>query len=297
MFLSVLLGLLTASSPAFAQPLMPSAGGPEAKALAPDKVIQNVGVDQKLGDTVPADLTFRDETGKTVRLGDYYGKRPLVLSLVYYECPGLCTMTLNGVASSLKPLTFTPGKEFDVLTISFNPNDKPELAAAKKKTYVKEYLSGPIKHDPAAAEAGWHFLTGDQPSIDALTKAVGFRYSYDEKSKQYAHASAIMILTPQGKVSRYFYGLEYSSRDIRFGLIEAAEEKIGTISDAVVLFCYQYNPASAKYSLAILRVLRVAAVLTVVGIGSLVFFLARRDRRNHGVPPGSLPGVGATGTG
>jgi protein SCO1 len=285
----VTLGFAPAGS---AQPMMPSAAGPEAKALAPDTVIKNVGVDQNLGASVPADLTFTDESGKAVRLGDFYGKRPLVLSLVYYECPGLCTMTLNGVARSLKPLTFTPGKEFDVLTISFNPNDKPQLAAAKKKTYLKEYLSGPIKHDAADAEAGWHFLTGDQANIDALTKAVGFRYSYDEKSRQYAHASAIMVLTPQGKISRYFYGLEYSSRDIRLGLIEAADERIGTVSDAVVLFCYQYNPASGKYSLAILRVLRVAAVLTVVGIGSLVFFMVRRERHPP-VAAGTRPGAGS----
>lgn len=265
---------------ATAQPMMPAGGPAGPKPLAPDKVIQNVGVDQKLDAQVSPDLTFKDETGKTVRLGDYYGKRPLLLALVYYECPGLCTMTLNGIAKSLKPLTVTPGKDFDVLTISFDPRETPELAAKKKTTYVQEYVkSSMVKHDAADAEAGWHFLTGDDANIKPLCQTVGFRYRFDEKSKQFAHASVIMVLTPQGKVSRYFYGLEYSSRDIQLGLVEAAENRIGTLTDAVTLLCYQYDPASGKYSLAILKLLRFAAVLTVLSIGGMVFFLVRHDKR------------------
>jgi protein SCO1/2 len=267
---------------ATAQPMMPAGGDTVGapKALAPDAVVKNVGVDQNLDAVVSPDLTFTDESGKTVRLGDYMGKRPLILSLVYYECPGLCTMTLNGVARSLRPLDFSPGKEFDVLTVSFNPNDTPQLAAAKKRNYVNEYLApgAAVSHARADAEAGWHFLTGDKANIDKLCQTVGFRYTYDEKSKQYAHASCIMVLTPQGHVSRYFYGLEYSTKDIKLGLMEAAAERIGTISDAIVLFCYQYDPAAAKYSLAILKVVRVAGVLTVATIASLVFFLVRRER-------------------
>ncbi len=265
---------------AAAQPMMP-AGGPDGpKPLAPDAVLKSVGIDQNLDAQISPDLTFKDESGKVVRLGDYFGKKPLVLSLVYYECPGLCTMTLNGIARSLKPLTFDAGKEYDVLTVSFDPRETPELAAAKKAAYVKEYLAGDIvKHDAASVQAGWHFLTGDEANIKELCKTVGFRYRYDEKSKQFAHGSAIMVLTPQGKVSRYFYGLEYSSKDIRLGLIEASDNKIGTMTDAVVLLCYMYDPASGKYSLAILTAMRIGAVLTVLSIGSFVGLMLLRERR------------------
>jgi protein SCO1/2 len=275
--------MLSGGGPAAAQPMMPAGGDTVGapKAMAPDAVVKNVGVDQKLDAVVSPDLTFTDETGKTVRLGDYMGKRPLLLSLVYYECPGLCTMTLNGVARSLRPLSFTPGKEFDVLTVSFNANDTPKLAAAKKANYLNEYLAAGsgVTHSREDAQAGWHFLTGDQANIDKLCQAVGFRYTYDEKSKQFAHASCIMILTPQGHVSRYFYGLEYSTKDIQFGLMEAAAERIGSMADAIILFCYHYDPSAAKYSLAILKVVKVAGILTVASIASLVFFLSRRDRR------------------
>jgi protein SCO1/2 len=261
------------TAPAIAQPMMPSAGPGAPKPLAPDKVLQTVGVDQNLDAQVSPDLKFRDENGKTVYLRDFFGKKPLLLSLVYYECPGLCTMTLNGIATSLKPLTFTPGKEFDILTISFDPREKPELATAKKNRYLKEYGR------PNAAP-GWHFLTGDEADIKELCKTVGFRYQYDEATKQYAHAAAIMVLTPQGRISRYFYGLEYSSKDIRLGLVEASEERIGTISDAVTLLCYKYDPASGKYSLAILKVMRLGAVLTILSLGTFMFVMFRRDRRN-----------------
>jgi protein SCO1/2 len=279
----LLAGCALLTGRADAQPMMPAGGGAPGRGtgIAPDVAVKNVGVDQKLDAVVSPDLTFTDESGKSVRLGDYMGKRPLILSLVYYECPGLCTMTLNGIARSLRPLSFTPGKEFDVLTISFNPEDTPKLAAAKKANYLDEYLApgSAVTHNREDAQAGWHFLTGDKANVEKLCETVGFRYTYDEKSKQYAHASVIMVLTPQGHVSRYFYGLEYSTKDIRLGLIEAAAERIGTVSDAVVLLCYQYDPAAGKYSLAILKVLRIGAVLTVVSIASLVFFLARRERR------------------
>jgi protein SCO1 len=267
--------------PVIAQPMMPAGGPAGPRPLTPNKVLDTVGVDQLLDAQVPGDLTFKDETGKTVRLQDYYGKRPILISLVYYECPGLCTMTLNGVARSLRMLAFTPSKEFEVLTISFDPRETPELAARKKKTYLKEYLQpGLVNHNAADAEGGWHFLTSDEANIAALTKAVGFRYAYDEKTKQYAHASAIMLLTPQGKVSRYFYGLEYSTKDIRLGIIEAAENRIGTLSDAIQLMCYAYDPSSAKYSLAILKVMRIGAVLTVLSLGTFMFVMFRRERRN-----------------
>lgn len=273
--------LLCTVNAALAQPMMPSGGPGGPKSLAPDKVIQTVGVDQKLDAQISPDLTFKNEKGETVRLGDYFGKRPIVLSLVYYKCPGLCTMTLNGVSTSLRPLTFTPGKEYDVLTVSFDPRDTAALAAEKKERYVKDFLRPGItaKHDPASVEAGWHFLTGDEANIAELCKTVGFRYSFDARTQQYAHASAIMVLTPSGKVSRYFYGLEYSTKDIRLGVIEAADEKIGTVTDSVSLFCYAYDPASGKYSLAVTRVLKVAALLTMLSLGSFVGLMLYRERR------------------
>jgi protein SCO1/2 len=258
---------------ASAQPMMPAGGGAHdtLKGLGPDKVLSTVGVDQKLDTQLPPGLTFKDETGKSVQLSDYLGKRPLLLSLVYYECPGLCTQTLNGIARSLKPLKFTPGKEFDILTVSYDPREGPELAAAKKERYVKMYGK------PEAA-GGWHFLTGDDANTKAICEAVGFRYAYDEMTKQYAHAAAIMVVTPQGKISRYFYGLEYSTRDLEFGLMEASNERIGSLADGAVLYCYTYNPASGKYSLSIMRVLRVAAVLTLVLLGGSILLMLRRDK-------------------
>jgi protein SCO1/2 len=260
--------------PASAQPMMPSGGHDGLKGVGPNEVLEKVGVDQKLDAQLSPDLTFRDETGKTVRLKDYLGSRPLLLSLVYYECPGLCTMTLNGVARSLKPLKFTPGKEFDVLTVSFDPREGPELAAAKKDRYIQMYGK------PEAA-SGWHFLTGDEANTKALCEAVGFRYTYDESTKEFAHAAAIMVITPQGKVSRYFYGLEYSTRDLEFGLMEASSERIGSLADGAVLYCYTYNPASGKYSLSILRVMRVGAVLTLVALGGFIALALRREFRGR----------------
>jgi protein SCO1/2 len=213
---------------AIAQPMMP-AGGPGGgpQSITPDKVVQNVSVDQKLDNLVSPDITFKDETGKTVRLGDYYGKKPILITPVYYECPGLCTMTLNGVSRALNALKFTPGKDFEVLTFSFDPHETPELAAAKKTRYLAEYRK-------ADAKNSWHFLTGDQANIDALCNAIGFKYAYDDRTKQFAHASVIMLITPQGHVSRYFYGLDYSTRDIEMGLVEASQGKIGTATDAAI---------------------------------------------------------------
>ena len=282
--LALLCALALSTAPAIAQPMMPSGGPAGPKPLAPDDLIKTVGVDQNLDAQISPDLKFVDETGKTVRLGDYFGKKkPLLLSLVYYQCPGLCTMTLNGIATSLKPLKLTPGKEFDILTVSFDPREKPELAAAKKKRYLKEY-------GRAEAAPGWHFLTGEEADIQALCKTVGFRFKYDEATKQYAHAAAIMVVTPQGKVSRYFYGLEYSSRDIQLGLIEASEERIGSISDAVTLFCYAYDPASGKYSLLITRILKVFAALTIVSMGGLIGLMLYRERRSKKVDTGKFGG-------
>ncbi|HLA78451.1 MAG TPA: SCO family protein [Vicinamibacteria bacterium] len=234
-------------------------------------ILREIGWDQRLGETVPGDIALRDEAGREVRLSDFLGKRPVVLSLVYYECPMLCTLTLNGLASALGVLSYDAGREFEIVTVSFEPKETAELAAAKKKGYVARYKR-------PTAEQGWHFLTGDAGELTRLTKAVGFRYAWDEPSKQYAHPAGIVVLTPQGKIARYLYGVEYAPKDLRFALIEASEGKIGTPVDSAVLFCYQYDPTTGKYTAAAMRLMRVAAVLTVLGLGGFLITMLRRER-------------------
>ena len=237
--------------------------------------LRDVGIDQKLDGQVPPDLVFRDETGRTVKLGDYFGTKPVVLSLVYYDCPMLCTQVLNGLAGSLKALTFNAGEQFLVLTVSFDPRETPELAAGKKKAYLEHYSR------PGAAE-GWRFLTGSESSIEALTRAVGFRYRYDAEKAQFAHASGIMILTPQGRLSRYFYGIEYAPRDLRLGLVEASNGRIGSPVDQLLLFCYHYDPATGKYGAVVMNFVRLGGAATVLTLGTMVALFLRRDaRRSH----------------
>jgi protein SCO1/2 len=233
--------------------------------------LQNVGIDQHLDAQVPPDLTFRDDTGKTVKLGDYFGRRPLILNLVYYNCTMLCGEALAGLASAMRLVKFDVGNEFDVVTVSFDPRETPEMAAAKKIDYVKRY-------GRANAAAGWHFLTGQPDSINALTKAVGFQYQYDSKTNQYAHATAIMVLTPQGRISRYFYGVDFPPKDLRMGLVEASQGKIGNAVDAVLLYCYHYDPETGKYGAMVGNILRVAGAATILLLGSLIFILWRLDR-------------------
>jgi protein SCO1/2 len=232
--------------------------------------LENVGIEQHLDAQVPADLAFRDDTGKTVKLGDYFGHKPLILNLVYYNCTMLCGEALAGLSSAMRLVKFDVGNEFDVVTISFDPRETPEMAAAKKKDYVARY-------GRANAAAGWHFLTGQPESINALTKAVGFQYQYDEKTNQYAHATAIMVLTPQGRISRYFYGVDFPPKDLRMGLVEASQGKIGNAVDAVLLYCYHYNPESGKYGAMVGNILRLAAAATILLLGSLLFILWRLD--------------------
>ncbi len=239
-----------------------------AAATQRPKILRDVGIDQNLNQQVPLDLTFRDETGKAVQLGQYFGKKPVVLSLVYFGCPMLCTMVEDGLLQSLKRISFDVGDQYNVLTVSFDPKDTAEIAAAKKALYVGLYGR------PGAAE-GWHFLTGDPASIQKLTKAVGFHYAYDPVSGQFAHATAIMVLTPQGKIARYFYGIQYPPGGIRLALVEAAQERIGSPVDAVLLFCCAYNPATGKYGLVISRLLEIAGALTVLTIAALIFMLSR----------------------
>ncbi len=234
--------------------------------------LRSVGIDQRLNEPIPFDLEFRNEDGKLVGLGDYFGKRPVILALVYHECPMLCNELLNGLVSCLRTLSFTVGKEFDIITVSFNPREDATLAKSVKQGYLKRYSR-------AEAAAGWHFLTGDQTSIERLTRAVGFRYTYDSQRNQYAHASAIMVVTPQGRLSRYFYGVEFAPRDLRLGLVEASQNKIGSLTDQVLLFCFHYDPAQGKYGLIIMNLIRLIGGLFAAGLGAFIVVMLRRDRR------------------
>jgi protein SCO1/2 len=232
--------------------------------------LENVGIEQRLDAQVPPDLIFRDDAGKTVKLGDYFGHKPLILNLVYYNCTMLCGEALAGLASAMRLVKFDVGNEFDVVTVSFDPRETPEMAAAKKVDYVKRY-------GRANAAAGWHFLTGQPDSINALTKVVGFQYQYDPKSNQYAHATAIMVLTPQGRISRYFYGVDFPPKDLRMGLVEASQGKIGNAVDAVLLYCYHYDPETGKYGAMVANILRLAAAATILIMGGFLFILWRLD--------------------
>jgi protein SCO1/2 len=245
------------------------------------EAVRNVGIDQRLNEQLPLDIEFRNEDGRLVTLGQFFHDKPVVLSLVYHECPMLCNEVLEGMLRAFRVLRFDVGKEFDVLTVSFNPREDAPLAKSAKESYVRRY-----KREGAAE--GWHFLTGDQTSIDRLTKAVGFRYRYDAQKNQYAHAGGIMVLTPQGRLSRYFYGIEFAPKDLRLGLIEASQNKIGSIVDQVLLFCYHYDPVTGKYGLVILRTMRIVGVLFVLGLGMYVILMLRRER----VVPGGVMGAG-----
>jgi protein SCO1 len=233
--------------------------------------LQNVGIEQHLDAQVPGGLAFVDESGKAVKLGDYYGRKPLILNLVYFNCTMLCGEELAGLASAMRLIKFDVGNQFDVVTVSFDPRETPAMAAAKKKDFVERY-------GRANAASGWHFLTGQADSINALTKAVGFQYQYDPKTNQYAHATAIMVLTPQGHISRYFYGVDFPPKDLRMGLVEASQQKIGNPVDAVLLYCYHYDPETGKYGAAIGNILRLGAAMTILLIGGLILVLWRLDR-------------------
>lgn len=237
--------------------------------------LKEVGIEQKLGEQVPLDAEFKNEDGQTVKLGEYFGKgRPVILALVYYECPMLCNEVLNGLTGSLKGISFDAGQEFDVVAISFDTreNDKPGLAKNKKESYLKRYGRENTAN-------GFHFLTGTQDQIDKITNAVGFKYHWDEKSEQFAHAGGIMLATPDGKLARYFYGIDYSPKDLKFGIMEAGEGKIGNPAEQLFLYCYHYDPATGSYGLAILKVMRIAAVFTILAIGGMLFVFWRYKKK------------------
>jgi protein SCO1/2 len=240
------------------------------------ELLKEVGVDQKLNDQVPLNLAFRDEHGKPVELAQFFGSKPVILTLVYYNCPMLCTQVLNGLDRSLQALPMEIGKDFNVVTVSIDPTDRPVIAEAKQAMYAGMYRR-------PGAQYGWHFLTGDEPQIKQLADSVGFRYAYDSDSKQYAHASAIMLLTADGKISRYFYGVSYPERDLRLGLVEASQGKIGSPVDQVLLFCYHYDPHTGKYGLLISRMIQLGGLATVL-IGGI--FLIMLFRGEHYALPG-----------
>ena len=273
--------LLLMGGPAYAQ----NPGGlvePGDPTSARPGILGKIAIDQRIGHQVPSDIPFVDENGRQVALGDYFGKRPVVLALVYYECPMLCTQVLNGLVSALGVLNFEAGREFDVVAVSFNPKEGPGLASQKKAAYVDRYGR------PQAA-GGWHFLTGSQASIARLTDAVGFRYEYDEKIGQFAHGAAIEVLTPKGTIAKYYYGIEYSPRDLRLGLIEASDERIGTVVDDVLLFCYHYDPSTGTYGATVLGIVRAGAIATVL---AFAVFLTVSLRREHALGLPVAPGPG-----
>ena len=249
-------------------------------------LLSKIAIDQRIGSQLPLDVPFVDDHGRAVRLGDYFGKRPVVLALVYYECPMLCTQVLNGLVSALTTINFDAGKEFDVVAVSFNPKEGPGLASQKKANYVQRYGR------PQTAD-GWHFLTGTPDSIARLTEAVGFRYAFDKEIGQFAHGAAIELITPTGTIAKYFYGIEYSPRDLRLALVQASDERIGTVIDDVLLFCYHYDPETGKYGATVLGMVRVAGVATIAAFALFLTVSLRRERTKapteaHG--PGPVPG-------
>jgi protein SCO1/2 len=263
-------GILLLATAAFGQ------SGPETAQLKLDNVqpapVKQVRFDQNLNAQIPLDLPFHDETGRAVTLRDYFKTKPVMLALVYYECPMLCTVVLNGITRSLKMVPFTPGRDFEIVLVSINPRETPELARTKKATYISEY-------GRSGAESGWHFLTGEETSIKPLADAVGFHYAWDEELQQYAHAAGMMVATPEGRLARYYYGVEFIPQDVKFGLMEASQNRIGSPVDKVLLYCYHYDAATGKYTPWVMTSVRTAGAATVFGIGALIgLLLLRRER-------------------
>ncbi|HEY7412517.1 MAG TPA: SCO family protein [Vicinamibacteria bacterium] len=248
-------------------------GAARPLAAQPDRpaALRDVAFDQRLGETLPLDAAFRDEQGLSVPLRALFRGRPVVLSLVYYECPMLCTLTLNGLVSALGTLSLDAGRDFDVITVSFDSRETPALAAAKKAAYLKRY-------GRAGAADGWRFLTGDEAAVKALTAAVGFRYAWDDRTRQFAHPAGVVVATPEGRIARYLFGVEYAPKDLRLALVESGQGRIGTVLDQVVLYCYQYDPTTGRYGAAVMRIVRGAGVLTLVALGGFITVMWRRER-------------------
>jgi len=266
--LTVLLGLALAGRLALAQAAPKGELGQPSN--QPSSILDQVGLDQHLNERIPLEASFVDESGQVVQLGRYFGQKPVIITMVYYQCPMLCSQVLNGLTSSLNVLRFNVGRDFNIVTVSFDPRDTPSAAAASKKTFLQRYRR-------AGSEEGWHFLTGNKDQIDALAHALGFRYAWDPEIQQYAHASGIMLLTPDGRIAQYYYGIEYAPRDLKFGLIEASQGKIGSLVEQVLLYCYHYDPSRGRYGAVIFNVLRVVALLTTLILGGFMAVMFRRD--------------------
>jgi protein SCO1/2 len=263
---------LLAASPAAAQQRGPQQVDVGSQAAGLPSDLSDVGFDQKLGDHVPLDLTFRDSKGRQVRLGDYFDGRPVILAPVYYECPMLCDLTLSGLAQSLKPVDFQMGEDYEVVSVSFDPGEGPAVAAAAKHRYLPRYGRD-------GGEEGWHFLTGDEDQIRALTDAIGFRYTYDPETDEYAHAAGIVMVTADGEISRYFFGTDHPAKDLRLGLVETGDGAIGSPVDQVLLYCYHYDPALGRYSAATMNLVRAGGVATVLALAVFIVVMLRRERR------------------
>jgi protein SCO1/2 len=227
---------------------------------------------QRLNQQMPLDTQLKDEAGRTVTLGDYFGQKPVVLAFVYYQCPMLCPMTLNGISSVLKALPFTPGKEFEIVIISFDPRDTPATANAKKQAHLAHWKA-------ANTAAGWHFLTADEPALQRVTAAAGFTYQWDETTGQFAHVSGLLTLTPDGRLARYFYGVEYSPKELRLALVESGQGRIGSKVDELLLYCFNYDPTTGRYGWAVINLIRFGGLLTVAAVIGFIVTMRRRERR------------------
>jgi protein SCO1/2 len=264
-----LVALLGAAGVARAQ------GGPAGMpSSSQPQILREVGYDQRLGEAVPLDIVLRDETGAALRLGDALAGKPAVLSLVYYECPMLCTLSLNGLVGALKALPFEPGRDFSLVTVSFDDREQPEQARRRKKAYVDRY-------EREGAAENWRFLTGDTAELRRLTTAVGFRFAWDERTQQFAHPAGVVVLTPDGRIARYLYGVEYAPKDLRLGLVEAGEGRIGSPVDQLLLYCYQYDPAQGRYGMVVMRMVRLGGLATLLAVGGFVAVALRRERRGR----------------
>ena len=256
----------------------PAQSGFKREAGAPSssvpRALREIGFDQRIGESIPLDLVFRDERGASVRLADYFGRRPVVLVFAYYSCPMLCTLVVSGLTSALAVLSLQPGSDFEIVTVSFNPADTPASAAEKKASYLERYKK-------TGAAGAWHFLTGDPPSIERLTKAAGFRYAWDAETKQFAHPSGVIVLTPDGRLARYLFGIEYGPRDLRYAIVEASEGRVGNAADALLLYCYHYDPMTGRYGFVVMRALRLAGGATVLALCAFIVVMVRRERTNR----------------
>ncbi len=252
----------------------PTAGyrsAPGVPSMTMPTALREIGFDQNIDQKLPLDATFRDETGKTVTLGSFYGQRPVLLAFIYYECPMLCTQVLNAMTATISMMSLDAGKDFELVLVGIDPRETPAQAAAKKTEYLHRYKR-------PGAEAGWHFLTGDDPEIKRVAKAAGFRYAWDEQTQQYAHPTGIIVTTPDGRLARYLFGIEYGPRDLNLSLVEASQGKVGSFADQLLLFCYHYDPMTGKYGIYVMRTLRVAGVATVLLIGTFIVVMVRREK-------------------